>query len=134
MGDARRANVPRRHENPDHAILPPVDWTRLKEVVAGARALLADERPAYVVEACRGNEALRQDVESLLVSDAHAKSVLESPAPLVEGITMPKSLEGQRIGPYLVASRIGAGGMGEVYLASRVPGSHRCVSPGKSAL
>ena len=28
-----------------------------------------------------------------------------------------KSLEGQRIGPYQLASRIGAGGMGEVYQA-----------------
>ena len=27
------------------------------------------------------------------------------------------SLDGQRIGPYLVAARIGAGGMGEVYKA-----------------
>ena len=85
---------------------------------AGARALPAPDRHAYLSAACAGNEALRQEVESLLAADDRAKSFLESPAivrPDETGVT--GSLEGQRIGRYLIASRIGAGGMGEVYQA-----------------
>ena len=98
--------------------LPPDDWPRLKDVFAGARALPTDERPAYLAAACDGNEALRQEVESLLSSDERAKSFLEAPA-VVRGddTRVTRSLEGQRIGPYQIASRIGAGGMGEVYQA-----------------
>ena len=100
--------------------LPPDDWPRLKDVFAGARALPTDERPAYLAEACDGNEALRQEVESLLSSDERAKSFLEAPA-VVQGddTRVTRSLEGQRIGPYQIASRIGAGGMGEVYQSPR---------------
>jgi serine/threonine protein kinase len=98
--------------------LPTDNWARLKEVFAGARALSADRRPAYLAEACAGNEALRQEVESLLASDQRAKSFLEAPAVLPGDDTrVTRSLEGQRIGPYRIASRIGAGGMGEVYQA-----------------
>ena len=98
--------------------LPPDDWPRLKDAFAGARALPKDERPAYLAAACDGNEALRQEVESLLSSDERAKSFLEAPA-VVRGddTRVTRSLEGQRIGPYQIASRIGAGGMGEVYQA-----------------
>ena len=92
--------------------LSPDDWPRLKDVFAGARALPTDERPAYLAAACGGNEALRQEVESLLSSDERAKSFLEAPA-VVRGddTRVTRSLEGQRIGPYQIASRIGAGGM-----------------------
>ena len=97
---------------------PPYDRQRLKEVFAGARALPAPDRQAYLSAACAGNEALRQEVESLLSSDERAKSFLEAPA-VVRGddTRVTRTLEGQRIGPYQIASRIGAGGMGEVYQA-----------------
>jgi hypothetical protein len=36
-----------------------------------------DERSAYLAAACDGNEALRQEVESLLSSDDRGKSFLE---------------------------------------------------------
>ena len=101
-----------------HVALPPYDRQRLKEVFADARALPADRRPAYLAAACGGNEALRQEVESLLSSDERAKSFLETPAVVLGDDTrVTRSLEGQRIGPYQIASRIGAGGMGEVYQA-----------------
>ena len=98
--------------------VPPYDRQRLKEVFADARGLPADQRPAYLAASCGGNEALRQEVESLLSSDERAKSFLEAPA-VVRGddTRVTRSLEGQRIGPYQIASRIGAGGMGEVYRA-----------------
>ena len=98
--------------------LPPKDWPRVDDVFEGARALPADRRPAYLAEACGGDEALRQEVESLLAWDTRAKSFLDSPVLVrVDDATVMKNLEGQRIGPYQLASKIGAGGMGEVYKA-----------------
>jgi serine/threonine-protein kinase len=100
--------------------LSPVDLQRLKEVFAGARALPAPDRRAYLSAACAGNEMLRQEVESLLASDEHAKSFLELPA-VVWGDgtphTAPFAIEGRRLGAYQVKALLGAGGMGQVYCA-----------------
>ena len=102
-----------------HVPLPPKDWPRVDDVFEGARALPADRRPAYLAERCGGDEALRQEVESLLAwDDARAESFLDSPVLVrVDDAIVMKNLEGQRIGPYQLASKIGAGGMGEVYKA-----------------
>ena len=81
--------------------LPPYDRPRLKEVFAGARALPASDRHAYLSAACAGNEALLQEVVSLLTSDERAHSFLESPA-VVWGDGTPHSsqlmIEGRRLG------------------------------------
>ena len=91
----------------------------MRDVFEGALALPADRRPAYLAERCGGDEALRQEVESLLAWDeAHAENFLDSPVLVrVDAAMVMKNLEGQRIGPYQLASKIGAGGMGEVYKA-----------------
>jgi len=97
--------------------LPPYDRQRLKEVFGGARARPASDRQAYLSAACAGNEALRQEVESLLASDERAKSFLESPAVVWGDGTSHMLIEGRRLGAYQVQALIGAGGMGQVYCA-----------------
>jgi eukaryotic-like serine/threonine-protein kinase len=98
-----------------HRMWGPDNWARVKEVFAGARALSADSRPAYLAEACAGDGALRQEVESLLASDQRAKSFLEAPA-MVRGDDARDQatlmMEGQRLGVYRVQALLGAGGMG----------------------
>ena len=95
----------------------PDDWTRLKEVFDGARALPPDARPAFLTGACRGDQAFRLEIERLLASHDAAASFLETPAMLVENTAGASTLEGQRLGAYQIERRIGAGGMGEVYRA-----------------
>ena len=62
--DAARAL--RRLESPGTVTLPREAWARLKEAFEGARALALDARPAYLAEVCKGDEALRREVELLL--------------------------------------------------------------------
>ena len=97
--------------------LPREAWPRLKEVFEGARALALDARPAYLAAACGRDEALRQEVETLLASYDRATSFLETPAVLFDDPISTKSLEGRCIGVYQISARIGTGGMGEVYQA-----------------
>jgi Tol biopolymer transport system component/tRNA A-37 threonylcarbamoyl transferase component Bud32 len=93
--------------------LLPDQWARVKELFEGALALAPSQRSPFVESACGDDDALRRQVEELLASHEQAKSFLETPAVLGD---MPSlNLEGQQLGPYLLQSRIAAGGMGEVY-------------------
>jgi serine/threonine protein kinase/Tol biopolymer transport system component len=91
----------------------PDDWARVKELFDAALALAPSQRASYIASACGGDDALRRSVEELLASHEQADSFLETPAALDD--LMHPDLEGQRLGPYHLERRIGAGGMGEVY-------------------
>src|SRR5712691_7538522 len=98
--------------------LRPDDWSRVREAFEAALALPADARPAYLSRTCGGDAALRQQVEALLASHERAKSFLETPAvPPLSDAPETTRLEGRHLGSYQLASRIGAGGMGDVYRA-----------------
>jgi Tol biopolymer transport system component/serine/threonine protein kinase len=97
--------------------LRPDEWTRVKEVFDSARALPPDARAAFLTGACRGDQALRLEVEQLLASHELAAGFLESPAMAAEDAAATTTMEGQRLGAYEIQRRIGAGGMGVVYRA-----------------
>src|SRR5579862_1756865 len=78
-------------------------------------------RAAFLAEACSGDIALRQEVESLLLHEKGAKSFLDVPAMKVAAKILDgnsgQSMIGRQFGSYRVVSLLGAGGMGEVYQA-----------------
>src|SRR5438132_6167675 len=79
------------------------------------------ERAAFLAQACAGDEALRQEVESLLAFDEQAESFIELPpaeiATQLLAEEQARSMVGRRLGHYQIVSLLGAGGMGEVYRA-----------------
>jgi len=93
-------------------------WQRVREIFEGALALPSERRRSFVNAACGSDTRLREQVDGLLASHEDATSFLESPAIAgLEPDLAHAGLEGRRIGPYDVRSRIGAGGMGDVYRA-----------------
>jgi len=96
-------------------------WTTVKRIHQSALDVDPSERVRFVDESCGGDEALRREVHSLLTYATDAESFLERPA--VDIATAPSSepheatLVGRTVSHYQVLSLLGAGGMGEVYLA-----------------
>ena len=98
--------------------VPPLDWPRARAVFEHALTLPVSARSAYLAAACGQDADVRQQVERMLASHGRAGQFLEIPlaVPLAD-FASSVDLEGTRIGPYQVGTRIGAGGMGEVYRA-----------------
>jgi len=94
------------------------DWPRVKLVLEGALARDGAAREAFIAEACGGDAALRAQVDLFLASRDRAEAFLETPAAvLLEQPRMREDLNGCVVGTYRLLSHLGAGGMGEVYLA-----------------
>jgi len=94
------------------------DWPRVKLVLEGALAREDADLTAYLVEACGPDSALRAQIETLLAARDRASTFLETPAALLlEEPRVREDLSGRVMGSYRLVSRIGTGGMGEVYLA-----------------
>ena len=97
-------------------------WRRVESLYHQALNRSAGVRAEFLAQACGDDESLRREVESLLAQPS-ASAFLETPAAVVAayaggpGPETTASFIGQRLGSYTITSRIGAGGMGEVYRA-----------------
>src|SRR5262245_214903 len=95
------------------------------EVFHSALQRRPEERKAFVEQACDGDEQLRKQVEALLEAHEKANSFLDKPAFELEAQALAAdqseriatSIVGRTVGHYRVTEWLGAGGMGDVYLA-----------------
>jgi serine/threonine protein kinase len=104
--------------------MTPEQWEQISEIYHSALEIDSGERRAAFLErACAGDEFLRREVESLLAANSElgdfiAEPVVKDIAPMLAVENSPSlSLDGKSLGHYRIVSRIGLGGMGEVYLA-----------------
>ena len=97
--------------------MTPERWSEVERLYHAAAARELVERSAFLTDACGEDDALREDVESLLALDARAEAFLSTPAfPSVKLGAGPSAI-GQHLGQYTVHALLGAGGMGDVYRA-----------------
>src|SRR5262245_4158465 len=101
--------------------MKPERWRQIESLYYTALERDAALRAAYLDKICANDEELRQEVGSLLAAHEQSESFLATPALEIAAQVIAEKqvpmMTGRMIGHYQVLSLIGAGGMGEVYLA-----------------
>ncbi|MEY2540535.1 MAG: eukaryotic-like serine/threonine-protein kinase [Verrucomicrobiota bacterium] len=96
---------------------------RVAELVKCALEYGPEERASFLDEECGSDPLMRADIDSLLREDERAVQFLEMPALHLAAKSFVHEgafHAGEIIGGYEIVSLIGAGGMGEVYLAKDI--------------
>ena len=100
--------------------MTPEQWQKVEAVLQEALERLPQDRASFLDGACDGDGKLLHEATSLVNAHDEAGDFIEQPAiaqdaRILVGDTTEKI--GQEIGSYRVVKRLGAGGIGEVYLA-----------------
>jgi eukaryotic-like serine/threonine-protein kinase len=101
--------------------MTPERWQQIEALYHAALERPAAEHSAFLAEASARDPALRGEVEVLLAANERAGNFINEPAFVRAagwlGTKRAATLVGQTLGHYEVLAQIGAGGMGEVFLA-----------------
>ncbi len=97
------------------------NWEQVKDIFQAVLDRPAIERESFLAEACKGNKNLSEEVRGLLDSFEENDSFFEQAAigEVAEFIVSNKDrlTAGEKLGRYVIKDELGAGGMGEVFLA-----------------
>ena len=101
---------------------PPELWPEFSALLDLALELADHERPAWLSALGAEHDAVRPWLKRVIAGDGAtlAPEFLQSP-PI--DTCASEFTEGQHIGPYLLQTKLGSGGMGEVWLSSRGDGT-----------
>jgi len=95
-------------------------WRRVKEIFSDALDRPADERNAFLEQACAGDAALRAEVDDLLAADSGVGDFLDTPAVVEQSNGLaPGELLDEPFENYRLKRVISMGGMGVVYEAEQ---------------
>ncbi|MEM8559919.1 MAG: serine/threonine-protein kinase, partial [Bacteroidota bacterium] len=107
-------------------------WTRIQNLFEQARARPTDERTAWLRAACGNEPEVYDHVAAMLDGADHEHDLFSGQAlDLLSADFLPSevlsvggigSREGERVGPWVLGTRLGSGGMGDVYRAVRTDG------------
>ena len=103
--------------------MDPQLWKQVDALFEQALEQPPEKRKSFVAEASKGNAIIYEEVLSLLDAQMRAVEFMEGSAmsaavgALAQELTTVASLVGKELGTYQIEKLLGAGGMGEVYLA-----------------
>jgi serine/threonine protein kinase/tetratricopeptide (TPR) repeat protein len=115
-------------------------YRRAFEVFSGALRLDGEARRAYLDEACRGDAALRAEVDSLFAHDEAGATVENAAQRALLGVVAEQGTSGDglaadvglrpgdQLGPYKLLQQIGEGGFGTVFAAEQASPVRRRVA------
>jgi eukaryotic-like serine/threonine-protein kinase len=94
-------------------------WQEISRIFSSALEKSPVDRENFLLEVCGDDEILRQEIENLLNAHESKDSFIDSPkVGLAPKENQPKLSKDEIIGSFQIIKMLGAGGMGEVYLAN----------------